>query len=67
MTLSASAPLGHLLAGQAAEALGIETVLVAMAAGTGLVALGLVGVVLRVGASTPPGGRNASPSESSGL
>jgi len=41
MTLSASAPLGHLLAGQAAGAFGIEPVLIAMAAGTGAIALGM--------------------------
>ena len=42
MTLSASAPIGHLLAGQAAGALGVVAVLEAMAAGTAAVALGLV-------------------------
>jgi MFS family permease len=47
MTLSASAPLGHLLAGQAAEAVGIRTVLFAMAIGSGLVALGLGMMVAR--------------------
>lgn len=46
MTLSASAPFGHLLAGQAADAVGIEPVLIAMAAGAGLVALGLGGLLL---------------------
>ena len=46
ITLSASAPIGHLLAGQAAEAVGLELVLEVMAAGSGLVALGLVLLVL---------------------
>jgi MFS family permease len=41
MTLSASAPLGHLLAGQAAGVFGIEPVLIAMAACTGAIALGM--------------------------
>lgn len=45
MTLSASAPLGHLLAGEAATAFGVERVLLAMAAGTGFVALGLAALV----------------------
>ncbi|MBX9626619.1 MAG: MFS transporter [Gemmataceae bacterium] len=39
--LSASAPLGHLLAGQAADAVGVVPVLGGMAAGVGAVALGL--------------------------
>jgi len=39
MTLGASAPLGHLFAGQAAERFGLEAVLVGMAAGTGAVAI----------------------------
>ena len=47
ITLSASAPIGHLLAGQAAEAFGLELVLEVMAAGSGLVAVGLVLLVLR--------------------
>jgi hypothetical protein len=42
MTLSASAPLGHLLAGQAAGAVGVESVLRVMAGGTAAVAVGLV-------------------------
>jgi MFS family permease len=41
MTLSASAPLGHLLAGQAAGAVGVEPVLRVMAGGTAAVAVGL--------------------------
>lgn len=41
MTLSASAPIGHLIAGQAAEAFGIQVVLSVMAAGTASVACGL--------------------------
>jgi hypothetical protein len=45
MTLSASAPLGHLLAGQAAAAYGVVPVLQGMAAGTGAVAVGLVALV----------------------
>jgi predicted MFS family arabinose efflux permease len=49
MTLSASAPIGHLLAGQLAELWGVETVFTAMAAGTGLVALGLALIVIRRG------------------
>lgn len=49
MTLSASAPIGHLLAGQAAEAFGIEPVLIAMAAGTGCVAVGLAGLLFARG------------------
>ena len=47
MTLSASAPIGHLFAGQAADAFGVEVVLQGMAAGTGLVALGLALLVAR--------------------
>jgi MFS family permease len=42
ITLSASAPLGHLLAGQAAATFGVVPVLRGMAAGTGVVAVGLV-------------------------
>jgi MFS family permease len=45
MTLSASAPLGHLLAGEAVTAFGVERVLSAMAAGAGLVAAGLAALV----------------------
>ena len=41
MTLSASAPIGHLLAGLAAEAVGLAIVLRTMAIGVGAVALGL--------------------------
>ncbi|MDB5310082.1 MAG: enterobactin exporter EntS [Gemmataceae bacterium] len=41
MTLSASAPLGHLLAGQAAAEIGVVPVLRVMAAGAGVVAVGL--------------------------
>jgi predicted MFS family arabinose efflux permease len=41
MTLSASAPLGHLLAGQAVTVVGLEPVLMSMAAGMGLVAVAL--------------------------
>ena len=47
MTLSASAPLGHLLAGQAATAFGVATVLKGMALGAALSAGLLAGVVLR--------------------
>jgi MFS family permease len=52
MTLSASAPLGHLIAGQAAESFGIEIVLVAMAAGTGCVAAGLAALSARLSSGT---------------
>jgi MFS family permease len=45
MTLSASAPLGHLLAGQTAATFGVVPVLQGMAAGTGVVAVGLVALV----------------------
>jgi len=45
MTLSASAPLGHLLAGHAVSIVGVQPVLVTMAAGAGLVAAGLVVLV----------------------
>jgi len=45
MTLSASAPLGHLLAGQAAMAYGVTNVLVAMAVGTGIGAVLLAGML----------------------
>jgi len=41
MTLSASAPLGHLLAGHAVTLVGIGPVLIAMATGAGLVAVGI--------------------------
>ena len=47
MTLSASAPLGHLLAGQAATAFGVAAVLKGMALGAALSAGLLAGVVLR--------------------
>lgn len=52
MTLSASAPLGHLIAGQAAESLGIEIVLTAMATGTGCVAAGLAALSARLSSGT---------------
>lgn len=44
MTLSASAPLGHLIAGQAVTAFGVKPVLLAMAVGVGVssVALGVI-------------------------
>jgi MFS family permease len=45
MTLSASAPLGHLLAGQAATAFGVGEVLIAMAIGTGTAAVLLAGML----------------------
>ena len=47
MTLSASAPIGHLLAGQAAQKFGLEVVLDAMTIGSAAVALGLAFLVLR--------------------
>ena len=47
ITLSASAPIGHLLAGQAAEAVGLKVVLEVMAAGSALVAIGLMLLVFR--------------------
>lgn len=46
MTLSASAPLGHLIAGQAVTAFGVGPVLLAMAGGVAVCALVLV-VILR--------------------
>ncbi|MBA4189602.1 MAG: hypothetical protein C0467_16575 [Planctomycetaceae bacterium] len=46
MTLSASAPLGHLLAGQAVTAFGVEPVLLAMASGVGTCALVLATIFL---------------------
>lgn len=46
MTLSASAPLGHLLAGHAVTLVGIGPVLFAMATGAGLVAVGIAILVL---------------------
>jgi MFS family permease len=49
MTLSASAPLGHLLAGQAADAFGLEPVLISMAAGSAVVAAGLLAIRVRTG------------------
>jgi len=49
MTLSASAPIGHLLAGQAAGAFGVERVLAVMAAATAVMAIGLALLVLRRG------------------
>jgi MFS family permease len=42
MTLSASAPLGHLLAGEAASRVGVTAVLAAMGAGAGAVTAALV-------------------------
>jgi MFS family permease len=44
ITLSASAPLGHLLAGEAAARLGVVPVLQGMAAGAGVVAVALVAI-----------------------
>jgi hypothetical protein len=41
MTLSASAPLGHLLAGLAADSIGVAPVLRGMAIGLGIVSVGL--------------------------
>ena len=58
ITLSASAPLGHLLAGQAAGVVGVELVLRVMAAGLVVVALGLVGLVIH-----RRGGRAGGPGE----
>ena len=49
MTLSASAPIGHLLAGQAAQSFGVETVLSVMSGVTALLALGLLAIVVRRG------------------
>jgi Na+/melibiose symporter-like transporter len=46
MTLSASAPLGHLLAGHAVTLVGVGPVLLAMAAGAGLVVAALAVLVL---------------------
>ncbi len=46
MTLSASAPLGHLIAGEAVTEFGVGTVLLAMATGVALVAVGITGLVL---------------------
>jgi MFS family permease len=51
MTLSASAPVGHLAAGQAADALGVAPVLAGMAAGCLLVAVALLAVVAGVGSN----------------
>jgi len=45
MTLSGSAPIGHLLAGQSVTVFGVEPVLVAMSIGVGLAALALVGIL----------------------
>jgi hypothetical protein len=47
MTLSASAPAGHLAAGQLADAAGVAAVFAGMAAGCGLVAGGLLAVLAR--------------------
>jgi Na+/melibiose symporter-like transporter len=46
MTLSASAPLGHLLAGHAVTLVGIGPVLFAMATGAGLVSVGIAMLVV---------------------
>lgn len=53
MTLSASAPLGHLIAGQAVIAFGVQPVLLAMAVGVGCVALGLLAIVAGRGWKKP--------------
>ena len=45
MTLSASAPLGHLLAGYAVTKVGPRPVLLAMAVGTGLAAAALAALL----------------------
>lgn len=47
MTLSASAPLGHLLAGHAVTVVGLRPVLLAMALGAGVVAAALTALALR--------------------
>lgn len=47
MTLAASAPLGHLIAGQAVILLGVEAVLAGMAAGVGVGALALAVLLAR--------------------
>ena len=51
MTLSASAPLGHLLAGHAVTVVGLKPVLLGMVVGTGLAAaaLAVLCAVRRVG------------------
>ncbi len=46
MTLSASAPIGHLLAGTAATEWPIRTVLTALASATGLLAVAVIGLVV---------------------
>ncbi|MCE9561600.1 MAG: MFS transporter [Planctomycetes bacterium] len=45
MTLSGSAPIGHILAGQGVTAFGVEPVLLTMSMGVGLAALALVGIL----------------------
>lgn len=57
MTLSASAPLGHLLAGQAVSVMGVSPVLQTMAAGVGLVTivLGLLAMGWSGKRPGPPG------------
>jgi predicted MFS family arabinose efflux permease len=47
MTLSASAPIGHLLAGQAITLVGVRPVLVAMATGAGVVTAALAVLVAK--------------------
>lgn len=57
MTLSASAPVGHLIAGQAVTTVGVGPVLLGMAAGIGAVLLLLVGMLVghRFGVPRPRG------------
>ena len=53
MTLSASAPIGHLLAGEAVTEFGVSRVLLGMAAGTAAVAAGLAALVTGRGLGKP--------------
>jgi hypothetical protein len=52
ITLSASAPLGHLLAGEAAAAFGVVPVLRGMAAGAGVVAIAVAVLITGRGSRT---------------
>jgi MFS family permease len=63
MTLSASAPLGHLLAGQAVSVLGVSPVLRIMAAGVGVV--GVVLAMLTMGWSRKTSGDASTSSSAS--
>ncbi|OWK40806.1 MFS transporter [Fimbriiglobus ruber] len=63
MTLSASAPIGHLMAGQAATVWPIREVLAGMAVGAGVIAVGVLTIAVRGWKRAARPGREATPAE----